>query len=133
MRKKVVTVKPTDTVEYAVAKAQAAKVGTLIVVDKGKVVGICTTNDFFYKILNPTMGLGESGVRILIREAGDGKSSEQIINRINRLGVRIKLIWTSPSLISKEDNLTLQLDTEDATVVVQELAELGYEAIIRQR
>ncbi len=39
MRKKVVTVKPTDTVEQAVAKAQSNKVGTLIVIDKGKIIG----------------------------------------------------------------------------------------------
>jgi len=133
MRKKVITVKPTDTVEQAVAKAQSAKVGTVIVVDKDKIVGICTTNDFFYKIVNPTLGIGESGTRILINGGGDSKSAEKIISCINRLGVVIKIIWTSPSSTAKETDITLQLDTEDATTVVKELAELGYEAIIRRR
>jgi acetoin utilization protein AcuB len=133
MRKRVVTVKPTDTVEQAVAKAQSAKVGTLIVVDKGKIVGICTTNDFFYRIVNPTLGIGEPGTRILINGGGDGKSAEKIISCINRLGVGVKLIWTSPSSTAKENDITLQLDTEDATRVIKELAELGYEAIVRQR
>jgi len=133
MRKKVTTVKPTDTVEQVVAKAQSAKVGTLVVVDKGKIVGICTTNDFFYRIVNPTLGIGESGIRILINGGGDGKSAEKIISCINRLGVGIKIIWTSPSSTAKENDLTLQLDTEDATEVIKELAELGYEVIVRQR
>ena len=133
MRKRVVTVKPTDTVEQAVAKAQSAKVGTLVVLDKDKIVGICTTNDFFYKIVNPTLGLGESGVRILINGGGDSKSAEKIISCINRLGVGIKLIWTSPSSTAKENDITLQLDTEDATNVIKELEKLGYPASIRAR
>ncbi len=133
MRKRVITIKPTDTVEQAVAKAQSAKVGTLVVIDKNKIVGICTTNDFFYRIVNPTLGIGESGTRIIINGGGDGRSAEKIINCINRLGVGIKLIWTSPSSTAKENDITLQLDTEDATTVIKELAELGYEAIVRRR
>jgi len=133
MRKRVVTVKPTDTVEQAVAKAQSAKVGTLVVLDKDKIVGICTTNDFFYKIVNPTLGLGESGTRILINGGGDGKSAEKIISCINRLGVGIKLIWTSLSSTAKESDLTLQLDTKDATNVIKELEKLGYSASVRAR
>jgi acetoin utilization protein AcuB len=131
MRKRVLTCKLTDTVEQAVAKAQKAKVGTLVVIEDNKIVGICTTNDFFYKITNPTLGIGEKGTRILI-EAG-GKSAEEIIHCINQLGVEIKLIWTSPSSTTKELDLTLQLDTEDITKVTEELTKLGYKTEIRQR
>ena len=133
MRKKVVTVKPTDTLEQAIAKGQAAKVGSLIVIDKGKVVGICTTNDFFYKVVNPTLGIGTSGTRILVDEGGDSKSAEKIISCINKTGVGIKLIWTSPSRTAGKNDIVLQLDTEDATSVIKELAELGYKATVRQR
>jgi len=133
MRKKVVKVKPTDTVEYAVAKAQTARVGTLVVLDNDKVVGICTTNDFFYRIVNPTLGLGESGTRILINGGGDGKSAEKIIHCINNLGVGIKMIWSSPSSTADEKDITLQLDTEDAGNVINELANCGIEAAIRMR
>ncbi len=133
MRKRVITVKSTDTVEQAIAKAQSAKVGTVIVVDRGKIVGICTTTDFFYRIVNPVLGISESGTRILINGGGDGKSAENIISCINRLGVGIKLIWTSPSSTAKENDITFQLDTEDTTRVIKELAELGYEAKARQR
>jgi len=133
MRKDVVTVKPTDTVEYAVAKAQSSRVGTLVVLDDGEIVGICTTNDFFYKIVNPTLGLGESGTRILINGGGTGKSAERIIGCVNKVGVSIKLIWTSPSSTVNERDITLQLDTEDATDVIKELEKLGYSVAIRTR
>lgn len=133
MRKDVVTVKPTDTVEYAVAKAQSGKVGTLVVLDDGKIVGICTTNDFFYKIVNPTLGLGKSGIRILVNGGGTGKSAERIISCVNKKGIGIKLIWTSPSSTASENDITLQLDTEDATDVIKELEKSGYLVDIRAR
>lgn len=133
MRRNVITVEPTDTVEYAVAKAQAAKVGTLLVLEKTKLVGICTTTDFFYKIVNPTLGLGMPGIRILIDGSGDGKSAEKIISCINKLGVEIQLIWTSPSSTANETDITLQLNTENANEVIKELAKSGYVATIRQR
>ena len=133
MRKKVVTVKPGDSVEYAVAKAQANKVGTLVVVDKDQIVGICTTNDFFYAIVNPTLGLSETGTRILVDAAGDGKSVEKVISLVNRLGVGIKIIWTSPSSTAPGKDLTLQLDTDDAKSVIQEIEKLGYKIYVRQR
>ena len=133
MRRNIVTVEPDDTVEYAVAKAQAAKVGTLIVLEKTKLVGICTTNDFFYKIVNPTLGLGMPGIRILIDGGGDSKVAEKIISCVNKLGVRILLIWTSPSSTADEVDITLQLDTENANEAIKELAKLGYIATIRQR
>ncbi|MFC1905316.1 CBS domain-containing protein [Chloroflexota bacterium] len=133
MRRNIITVEPTDTVEYAVAKAQAAKVGTLLVLEKNKLVGICTTNDFFYKIVNPTLGLCMPGTRILIDGGGDSKVAEKIISCINELGVKILLIWTSPSSTAKETDITLQLDTEDVNEVIKELAKLGYIATVRQR
>jgi len=133
MRTRLVTVSPTDTVEKAVALAQSSRVGTLIVVDKGKIVGICTTNDFFYKIVNPTLGIGESGTRILIDGGGDGKSAEKIIHYINQLGIGIKIIWTSPSSTAEETDLTLQVDTEDAAIIIKDLKEMGYQAVIRGR
>jgi acetoin utilization protein AcuB len=131
MKKKVVTIKPSATVEHAVALAQRYKVGALVVVEKGKVVGIVTTNDFFYKIVNPILGLGESGIRIIVPGGGDGKSAEAIIACINRLGIGIKLIWTLKSFVADKKDIIIQLDTKDATEVIRELQNLGYPASIR--
>ncbi len=133
MKKKIVSVKPTDTVEYATAKAQNNKVGTLLVVDDNKIVGVVTTNDIFYKVVNPTLGIGESGTRVLINGGGEGRNCEKIISAINDLGVGIKVIWAVKSSDGARCNLVLHLDTEDAREAVGELAAAGYEARIMNR
>ncbi len=132
MRKKVVTVKPSDTVEESVAKAQSTKVGTLLVVDRGRVVGICTTNDYFYKVLNPMLGIGESGTRLIVTGGGDGLSLEKIIGCINSLKIGIKGVWILP-VPKRSRDVVLQLNTEDSDRVIKELAELGYPASVRPR
>lgn len=133
MRKEVVTISPEATVEQAVALAQSRGVGSLVVVRKGKVVGITTTNDFFYSIVNPTLGLGETGTRLIVPGAGNGKSAEKIIACINKLGVGIKIIWTASSSQANVKDIIVQLDTEDPTRVIEELQKLGYSASVRPR
>jgi len=133
MRKKVVTVKPEATVEQGVALAQQHRVGLLVVVEESKIVGVVTTNDFFYNIVNPTLGLGESGIRLIVSGGGDGKSAEAIIACINKLGVGVKLIWTLPSSVADRKDIIVQLDTEDATKVKEELGKAGYSASVRAR
>ena len=133
MEKRVVTIEPEATVEEGVALAQRHKVGALVVVKKGKVVGIVTTNDFFYTIVNPTLGLGESGTRLIVPGGGDGKFAEEIIHCVNKLGVGIKLIWTLFSARADRKDIIFQLDTEDATGVINELQQLGYSVNIRAR
>jgi acetoin utilization protein AcuB len=128
MNKKTVTVKPTDTVEFATYKAQSSKVGTLLVVEENKLVGIVTTNDIFYKVVNPTLGIGESGTRIVIVGGGTGENAEKIIGAINKLGVTLKVLWAIFSPTNKKNNLVIHLDTEDARIVIGELARLGFEA-----
>ncbi len=128
MHKKLVTVKPTDTVEYATAKAQTSQVGSLLVVEDGKIVGVVTTNDIFYKVVNPTLGIGESGTRVVIVGGGTGEHIEKIVATINKLGVAIKVIWGIFSPTNQKNNLIVHLDTDDARNVISELAGLGYQA-----
>ena len=66
MVKDLVTASPDMTVESAIALAQGKKVGCLPVLENNKLVGIVTTNDFFLKILNPLLGIGEPGTRITL-------------------------------------------------------------------
>ncbi|MFH0914180.1 MAG: CBS domain-containing protein [Chloroflexota bacterium] len=132
MRKRVVTVKPTDTVERAIAKAQSAKVGTLIVLDRGTVVGICTTTDFFYKIVNPTLGLGIPGIRILVSGDSIGAEAEKVIACVNKAGIEVKVLWAIPSSGNRKD-IILHLESEDADKVLKELEKLGCKASILER
>jgi len=131
MKKTVATIRPEATVEQGVATAQRKRVGALVVVEKGKVVGIVTTNDFFYRIVNSTLGISESGTRIIVSGGGDGKSAEEIIACVNKLGIGIKIIWTLPSFTTDRKDIIIQLDAEDASPVITELEKLGYSASIR--
>lgn len=133
MEKNVVTIEPEATIEQGAALAQSQKVGSLVVVKDDKVVGIVTTNDFFYNVVNPVLGLGEPGTRIIVPEGGDGKSAEKIIACINKLGVGIRILWTTASSTTNKNDITIQLDTEDATKVITELQSLGYSARVRRR
>jgi acetoin utilization protein AcuB len=128
MRKQVITIRPMDTIESAVAKAQAAKVGTLVVVEEGEIVGIVSTNDVFYRVVNPTLGIGETGARIVIVGGGEGKKMEQIISTINKMGIPIKITWAIYSPTNKKNNLVVHLETDDAQPLVKELTRQGFEA-----
>jgi acetoin utilization protein AcuB len=133
MNKHVVTVKPTDTVEFATRKAQQNKVGSLLVVDDNKIVGIVTTNDIFYRIVNPTLGIDEAGTRIVVIGGGSGKNAVDILSAINKMGVEIKIIWSVISPTNQKRNLVVHLDTDDARNVVGELTRMGYETRIVNR
>ncbi|MBI4284771.1 MAG: CBS domain-containing protein [Chloroflexi bacterium] len=132
LEKNVVTIAPEATVEQGVALAQQKKVGALIVVKDDAIVGIVTTNDFFYKIVNPTLGVGEAGTRLLVHGGGSGKAAQAIIGKIDSLGIAIKIIWTLRSPDGGQD-VIIQMDTEDAGRVIKELKKLGYSAEIRAR
>jgi acetoin utilization protein AcuB len=133
MNKRMVIVRPTDTVELATAKAQTNKVGSLLVVEDGKIIGVVTTNDIFYKVVNPTLGIGEPGTRVVVVGGGTGRNAENIIGAINKLGVEIKIIWAVQSPTNKKYNLVIHLNTDDARNVVGELTRLGYEARVVNR
>ena len=134
MRKGVITVRPMDTVEKVVAVTQASRVGAALVVDEaGLLVGIVSTNDIFYRIVNPTLGIGEEGTRILVDCAGDGKTVEKVLGALNKLGVEIKLVWTSVSSTSDCKDLTLQIDGEHEKAAGEALKEMGFQYEVRQR
>jgi acetoin utilization protein AcuB len=133
MNKRVCTVKPTDTVEFATHKAQMNKVGSLLVVEESKIIGIVTTNDIFYKIVNPTLGIDLPGTRVVVVGGGSGKNAVDILSAINKLGVGIKIIWSVISPTNQKSNLVVHLDTDDARNVVGELTRMGYETRIVNR
>ena len=134
MQKDVVTATPDMTVEEALALAQSKKVGALVVVEKGnKVVGIVTTNDFFYRIVNKVLGLGEPGCRIWVAEGGEGKAMEEIISAINKQGWEIiTLHIIAPRKKTKKD-IVVHVNCDDASQLVAELRGKGYEVDLRKR
>jgi len=133
MERDVVTVSPDMTVEESVALAQGHKVGALVVVEEGRVVGIVTTNDFFYKIVNPILGLGQPGARIEIAGGGEAKALEEIISTVNKFGLGIITLHIEALPEAAQKGVCVHVDTEDVSQLISELKGKGYKVSMRRR
>ena len=133
MEKDVITVHPDMTVEEAVAIAQSKKIGALLVMDNGRVEGIVTTNDFFYKIVNKVLGIGEPGTRIEVSGAGEGKALQEVISCMNKNGLRIVTLHVDTPPDKGKNNLVVHVDSEDVGKAIEELKGIGYSVTIRTR
>lgn len=135
MEKNVVTVTPDMTVEEALAVAQQKKVGALLVLEEGRLVGIVTTNDFFYKIANPVLGIGLPGTRVEVIGKAEDTVIEDVVSLANKEGIRIVTIHvlSIPETQVEKKDIVIHLDTEDTTKIVKGLKSKGYEVILRTR
>lgn len=133
MRKDVVTVSPDATVEEAVTLAQEKKVGALLVVDDGRLVGIATTNDFFYKILNPILGIDKPGSRLVIRNCEGTGDVEKVVAAINKLGLDVITMFMLPIPEREVNSFVVHLSSEDPTNLIAELRLLGFTVERRAR
>jgi len=133
MSKDPVTVDPEMSVEAAIALAQKKGVGALPVVENNKLVGIATTNDFFYKILNPVLGIAKPGTRMVISKGGDVKNLQDILDSVKKAGAKIVSFHNMPPLEGKEQDVCLHVDKEDVKPLIKDLATKGYTTEIVER
>jgi acetoin utilization protein AcuB len=133
MTKDVVTVHPDMTVEAAIALAQNKGVGALPVMKNNKLIGIATTNDFFYKILNPLLGIGEPGTRIIISGGTEAKNVQDIMEEVNKSRAKMTSFHTMPPVEGKEQDLCIHVDSGDVTQLIKDLTSKGYSAEIVER
>jgi acetoin utilization protein AcuB len=133
MTKNPVTVSPDATVEEGVTLAQEKKIGALLVVDDGRLMGIATTNDFFYKILNPILGIGRPGSRLIIKNCGGTKDIEKAIGIINSLGLDVETMFMLPFPEREQHNFVVHITSEDPTQLIGELRKMGCEVERRAR
>jgi acetoin utilization protein AcuB len=124
MKTKIFKVSPDTPIEKAIAMAQKNRVGSLPVVEEDKVVGILTTNDVFYKILNPLFGIGQKGSRIVIHGAGKADKMREILDFIRKTGLEVMTYWIPPH--DDKQDLILHIDVDDATPIIDELRNMGY-------
>ena len=126
MKTDVVTVSPDVTVECAVATAQQHGVGALPVLEDDVLVGILTTNDFFYKILNPLLGINESGARLIVYGADTPDQICTVMEIAKDQNVGIKAVHTIGLPESASHDLIIHLDTDDASSVIAQLKSAGF-------
>ena len=125
MVKKVVTVSPNTTVEKAAAVAQKNKVGCLPIVEGKRVVGIVTTNDFFYKILNPLFGIGEAGKRIIVKGGADAAQIQKVLDTVRKSDIEVKSFCSLKSRGAGSDDIVLHLNTKNVSKLIKQLKEQG--------
>ena len=135
MEKDVITVTPDTTVESALALAQEKRVGSLPVVEDDKVVGIVTTNDFFLKILNPLLGMGEVGTRLTIRNCPDANSLREVCEIIHgHKAVIVNMSYLRfPGREEKDIVVHIDQSVDEARVIVEDIEAAGYSVEIRGR
>jgi acetoin utilization protein AcuB len=126
MKKKVVTVSPDTMVEQAAAIAQKNRVGCLPVLEHDKIVGIVTTNDFFYKILNPLLGIGEAGKRIIIRGGAETDKMQKVLDAVRKSDREIKSFCSLKSSEAEKNDIVLHLNAEDVDTLIKQLKEMGF-------
>jgi acetoin utilization protein AcuB len=130
MKRDVITTTPDATVEKAVAIAQKNRVGCLPVLEGKRVVGIITGNDVFYKVVNPILGVGSKGSRIIVEGAGDVDNMQKVFQVVSRLKKTVESVWTFSGDGAKE--LVIQLKEEDLADLLKALEEMGYKARKRE-
>ena len=134
MEKNPVSVAPEMTVEEALGTAQERKVGSLVVVEKnGQLVGIVTTNDFFYKVVNPTLGIGMPGTRVEVMSKTDKPMLEDICKATSQKGMGILTLHMISSTEIGGKDIVVQVDTENVDKLVKELKDKDYEVLVRKR
>jgi len=133
MRKGVVTVTPDMTVEEAVALAQEKRVGSLLVLEDQRLVGIVTTNDFFYKVLNHILGIGMPGSRIAVRDCYKGSDVARALSAIDDAGIGITTLFTIDLPEAQKRDLIVHLDCDDCAAAIEAVQKIGYAVSERTR
>ncbi|MDD5127789.1 MAG: CBS domain-containing protein, partial [Dehalococcoidales bacterium] len=133
MHRDVVTASADMTVEEAVELAQTKKVGALVVTEDNLVVGIATTNDFFYKILNKVLGIGEKGARIEVIGGGEGPALEKILSCLNKAELKITTLHLYKPAGKAKKNVILHLGTDDPITCFDMLKKEGCKVNIRKQ
>lgn len=133
MNKEVVTVSPEMTVESAVRLAQDKQVGCLPVVEDGQVAGILTTNDFFYLLLNPILGIGEKGARLIVRQCSDLPRIIQALQCAMDLELEVLNAAYMRSRRGGQHEFILHVNTEDAAKLLERMRSRGLEVELRER
>jgi acetoin utilization protein AcuB len=137
MKKDLVTVDPNMDAEEVVALAQKNHVGSALVVEDDRIIGIVTNDDFFYKIINPLLGIDIPGTRIEIKDGiqrGKGaETMEFIMKTVHDLGLRITTIHIEGPYEKTPRDVCIHIDSDNVQELINKLKAHGLDVRIRNR
>ncbi len=127
MTKDVYTVSPEAAIEEAAVSMREHKIGTLVVVDKEKVVGLITESDLFKAFID-VFGFDRPGVRIHVEFEDKVGELGKLASLLSSKGIYIiSLVMTYPREGWVTGILRLKTDEKDAVIVA--LKKEGYTVI----
>ncbi len=133
MQKEVVTIGPDASIEQALAKGQGLKVGIMPVVEDGKVIGVVTTTDFMLKMLTPALGIGRPGTRLNIAECNQPKNIKELMEIVEKSGMRILSAHTMPAAEDTPNGFSLHVESENVKDLIKSIEAKGYKVSIVAR
>jgi acetoin utilization protein AcuB len=84
-------------------------------------------------VVNPVLGVGEPGERLWVAGGGEGKTLEEIISLINKLGINIITLHIISSPKAKGKDLVVHVEGGDISQLFTELKNKGYKVETRKR
>ncbi len=133
MKKEVLTVATDTTIEEAVSQAQSRKVGALVVVEGDRVVGIVTTNDIFYKVVNPLLGIDRPGIRFSVHKWQSIADLTRILNIMAEYKSEVVNVYARTAVDGGENEVLVHLSTADPVGLIDALKKGGFEVQMRSR
>ncbi|MEJ2209674.1 MAG: CBS and ACT domain-containing protein [Anaerolineae bacterium] len=109
MTREVVTVSPDCPLEEAASLMVAHKIGSLPVLEEGRVVGIVTETDLF-KQLAAVLGGGSDSLRLTVQVADAPGQLAELAGRISRVGGNISSVVAYPAGQAGRLNITLRVE-----------------------
>ena len=126
MTREVITVSPDDIIEDAAKILRDNKIGGLLVVEQGELVGIITVSDILKAFLD-MMGIGEPSSRLeLVLDDVPGILAE-VAQIIKRFKVNIISIVTAPWTEKGKRLVILRINTIYPNPIVEVLWESGFQ------
>ena len=130
MQKDVVTIEPDASIEQGLQRGLNMKVGIMPVVEDGKVIGVVTTTDFMLKVLNVSLGVGLHGIRLNIANASQAKDIKEIMEIVEKSGLKVIAAHTMPPAEDSPMGFSLQIDADDVKDLIKQIETKGHKVVI---
>lgn len=123
MTREVVSVSPDCPLEEAASLMVAHKIGSLPVLEEGRVVGIVTETDLF-KQFAAVLGGGSDSIRLTVQVADAPGQLAELAGRISEVGGNISSVVAYPAGQAGRINITLRVEGVGRETVLDAIAGL---------
>ena len=124
MVKNPVTVGPSTTIEEAALMMRENKLGSLLVTEGGKLLGIITQTDVFDQLIN-IFGLRKAGSRIVVETEDKVGVLADIVDEVRNLGINLLGVAINDKSDQKVQ-IMIRISTANPQELVEKLKQKGF-------